>query len=45
MLNVIAYLDGTNDIVDLSEITGIDASEVIRIIQVLDKADLISVVE
>ena len=45
MLNVVAYLDGTNDIVDLSEITGIDASEVIRIIQVLDKADLISVVE
>ena len=43
MMNVIAYLDGENDIIDISEITGVNPLKVISIINTLNDNDLIEV--
>ena len=41
MMNVIAYCDGQNDLIELSDIVGLHASRVIEILQPLIRQGLI----
>ena len=41
MMNVLTYLDGKNDLFDISEITKVKISEVINIVKKLKDAELI----
>lgn len=43
MMNVIAYLDGENDLIKISEITGVNPLKVISIINTLNENNLIEV--
>lgn len=44
MMHFIAYADGTNDLIDIADIIGIQAEELFEIIDKLEKADLIQIV-
>ena len=43
LLDVITYCDGKNDVINISEITGIEYKEVVDMIELLNSKDLIKI--
>ncbi|MEZ9761352.1 DUF4910 domain-containing protein [Vibrio splendidus] len=41
MMNILAYADGSNDVIDLSDLFGVDFSDIIKVLDRLSKSDLL----